>query len=104
MISFNHIGNLGRIANQMFQYASLKGIARNRGYEFCVPPEEVFGKKDPLVKEDIFNIYRICVQNQAARNSLHRIWDLPPDPADRAEAVSGTARSDPTFHTCRGPG
>jgi len=59
LISFNHIGNLGRIANQMFQYASLKGIARNRGYEFCVPPEEVFGKKDPLVKEDIFNIYRI---------------------------------------------
>ena len=43
----------------MFQYASLKGIARNRGYEFCVPPEEVFGKKDPLVKEDVFNIYRI---------------------------------------------
>ena len=59
MISFNHIGNLGRIANQMFQYASLKGIATNRGYDFCVPPEDVFGKKDPLVKEDIFNIYRI---------------------------------------------
>ena len=59
MISFNHIGNLGRIANQMFQYASLKGIAKIRGYEFCIPPEQVFGKKDPLVKEDIFNIYRI---------------------------------------------
>ena len=59
MISFNHIGNLGRIANQMFQYASLKGIAKNRGYEFCIPPEQVFGQKDPLVKEDVFNIYRI---------------------------------------------
>ena len=53
MISFNHIGNLGRIANQMFQYASLKGIAKNRGYEFCIPPEQVFGQKDPLVKEDV---------------------------------------------------
>ena len=59
MISFNHIGNLGRIANQMFQYASLKGIAKNCGYEFCIPPEQVFGQKDPLVKEDVFNIYRI---------------------------------------------
>ena len=59
MISFNHIGNLGRIANQMFQYASLKGIAKNRGYEFCIPTEQVFGQKDPLVKEDVFNIYRI---------------------------------------------
>ena len=49
MISFNHIGNLGRIANQMFQYASLKGIAKNRGYEFCIPPEQVFGQKDPCL-------------------------------------------------------
>ena len=44
MISFNNIGNLGRLANQMFQYASLKGIARNRGYDFSVPPEQVFGQ------------------------------------------------------------
>ncbi len=46
MISFNNIGNLGRLANQMFQYASLKGIASNRGFDFCIPPEEVFGRND----------------------------------------------------------
>ena len=50
MISFNNIGNLGRLANQMFQYASLKGIARNRGYDFCIPPSELFGQRDTLVK------------------------------------------------------
>ena len=50
MISFNNIGNLGRLANQMFQYASLKGIARNRGYDFCIPPQNVFGQVDELVK------------------------------------------------------
>ena len=44
MITFNNLGNLGRLANQMFQYASLKGIARNRGYEFTIPPEDVFGQ------------------------------------------------------------
>ncbi len=58
MLSFNHLGNLGRLANQMFQYASLKGIATHRGYEFCIPPKEVFGQKDPMVKKDL-NLYDI---------------------------------------------
>ena len=42
MIGFNHLGRLGRLANQMFQYASLRGIAAHRGFEFCIPPI-VFG-------------------------------------------------------------
>ena len=58
MLSFNHICNLGRLANQMFQYASLKGIAKHRGYEYCIPPKEVFGKKDPMVNKDL-NLYDI---------------------------------------------
>jgi len=37
MLAFNYLGKLGRLGNQMFQYASLRGIARNRGYDFCVP-------------------------------------------------------------------
>ena len=37
MLAFNHLGQLGRLGNQMFQYASLRGIARNRGYDFCIP-------------------------------------------------------------------
>jgi len=37
MLAFNCLGRLGRLGNQMFQYASLKGIARNRGYDFCIP-------------------------------------------------------------------
>ena len=59
MISFNNLGNLGRLANQMFQYASLKGIARNRGYDFCIPPSQLFGQRDPLVKKDTLNIYDV---------------------------------------------
>jgi hypothetical protein len=37
MIGFNHLGKLGRFGNQMFQYAALKGIAANKGYDFCIP-------------------------------------------------------------------
>jgi len=59
MLSFNNIGNLGRLANQMFQYASLKGIAKSRGYDFCIPPKEVFGKIDSNVKKSDVNIYDV---------------------------------------------
>ena len=59
MISFNNLGNLGRLANQMFQYASLKGIARHRGYEFSIPPANVFGKRDPVVATAELNIYDV---------------------------------------------
>jgi hypothetical protein len=37
MLAFNHLGQLGRLGNQMFQYAALRGIAANRGYDFCIP-------------------------------------------------------------------
>jgi len=37
MIGFNHLGRLGRLGNQMFQYAALRGIAANKGYSFCLP-------------------------------------------------------------------
>ena len=39
MIGFDHIGTMGRLGNQMFQYAALKGIAAHRGYEYIIPPE-----------------------------------------------------------------
>ena len=36
MLGFNHLGRMGQLGNQMFQYASLKGIARNRGFDYMV--------------------------------------------------------------------
>ena len=38
MIGFNNLGKLGRLGNQMFQYAALKGIAAKNGYNYCIPP------------------------------------------------------------------
>jgi hypothetical protein len=43
MIGFNYLGKMGQLGNQMFQYASLRGIAKNRGFDFCIPyHKEVF--------------------------------------------------------------
>ena len=39
MIGINHLGKrYERLANQMFQYAAIKGIAKNRGFTYCIPP------------------------------------------------------------------
>ena len=59
MLSFNNLGNLGRLANQMFQYASLKGIARNREYDFCIPPKEFFGRNDLNVRNSDMSLYDV---------------------------------------------
>jgi hypothetical protein len=39
MITFSNIGNMGRLANQMFQFASTVGIARRNGYDVKFPIE-----------------------------------------------------------------
>lgn len=61
MIGFNHLGRLGRLGNQMFQFAALKGIARNRGFEFCVPfyPDEVNDGIGNMLKTEIFNVFDV---------------------------------------------
>jgi hypothetical protein len=40
MISFKNLGYKGYLGNQMFQYATLKGLATNRGYWYSVPQRE----------------------------------------------------------------
>jgi hypothetical protein len=38
MLAFNQLGNLGRLGNQMFEYAALRGIAAKHNYGWCIPP------------------------------------------------------------------
>jgi hypothetical protein len=38
MLACNQLGNNGRLGNQMFQYAALRGIAHRRGFDYCIPP------------------------------------------------------------------
>jgi hypothetical protein len=37
MLSFNHLGRLGYLANQMFQYAAIKGIAAQNNIDYMIP-------------------------------------------------------------------
>ena len=57
MISFNQLGNFGRLGNQMFQYSSLLGIANYHSYQISIPSSEVFGTNDALVRNSKSSIY-----------------------------------------------
>ena len=52
MIGYNRLGINGRFGNQLFQYASLRGIAAKHGYDFCIPPDGTrtanYGMHDPF--------------------------------------------------------
>jgi len=56
MIGFNALGKLGRLGNQMFQFAAVKGIARNRGVQFCIPPS---AQKDEWNDHQIFIPFKL---------------------------------------------
>tara|TARA_B100001989_G_scaffold183924_1_gene133893 strand:+ start:13 stop:903 length:891 start_codon:yes stop_codon:yes gene_type:complete len=36
-VSFNGLGNEGRLGNQMFQYAFIRGVSKRYGYDFIIP-------------------------------------------------------------------
>jgi hypothetical protein len=61
MIGFNFIGRLGRLGNQMFQYAALRGIAYNRGYNFCLPiyQNEIDDGIGNKLKTELFSVFKM---------------------------------------------
>jgi hypothetical protein len=50
MIGFDALGTMGRLGNQMFQHAAIKGIARKHGFKYCIPP------KDPVSQIDNYGL------------------------------------------------
>lgn len=56
-IYYNELGNLGHLGNQMFQYASLQGIAHNRGFDWKIPAKENFGRNYPILKSNIYDCF-----------------------------------------------
>lgn len=56
MIGFDALGKLGRLGNQMFQYAALKGISRNNGHDYCIPPSS---GKDVWNDHQLFNCFKL---------------------------------------------
>lgn len=56
MIGFNAIGQLGRLGNQMFQYAAVKGIAIKNNYNYCIPPSN---NQDEWRDHQLFNPFKM---------------------------------------------
>lgn len=61
MIGFNHLGRLGQLGNQMFQYASTRGISDKIGTSFIIPNHnevivDNLGNKLRCELFDVFNI------------------------------------------------
>jgi len=90
MITFNNLGNLGRLGNQMFQYASLRGIAANRGFDFCIPPESSFGLVDSNV--------RYCAKN--IHNTFNISWVKTDTLNHKLVQESGYHFDEELFNTC----
>ena len=63
MLAFNHLGHLGRLGNQMFQYASLRGIAARRGYDFGIPPSKFEDEWRSHQLFEVFDLPHLSRQN-----------------------------------------
>jgi hypothetical protein len=63
MLAFNHLGTLGRLGNQMFQYAALRGLAANRGYDFCIPPSKFQNEWTSHQLFEVFELYHLPKKN-----------------------------------------
>ena len=70
MIGFNNLGFLGRLGNQMFQYAATKGMAAHHGYELVVP------KHDQKVKDPYGFELKIDIHTPFKMESLERFGIL----------------------------
>lgn len=63
MIGFNDLGRMGMLGNQMFQYASLKGIARNVGTDIIIPnyKQAVSDGIGNMVHTELFDSFNLNV-------------------------------------------
>ena len=62
MLAFNQIGNLGRLGNQMFEYAALRGIAAHHGYDWSIPPFHMKGIENYSLN-DCFKLESVTKKN-----------------------------------------
>lgn len=76
MITFSLLGNYGRLGNQMFQYSSIIGIAKKKGYDYCFPLSKSSIPKwfNITAKDSLFR----CQRAHLERFSFEpRVFDMP---------------------------
>ena len=62
MIGYDRLGSNGRFGNQLFQYASLRGIAEHRGYDWCIPPSDQSSQSNYAI-HDAFEMKHLSEKN-----------------------------------------
>ena len=70
MIGFNALGRMGRLCNQMFQYAALKGLAKNAGAEITIPYYEqaVDDGMGNMLRTELFDSFDLNVKTGLLNN------------------------------------
>ena len=63
MLAFNSLGLIGRLGNQMFQYAALRGIASRRGYDFGIPDSDFTDEWRSHQLFEVFDLVNLPKQN-----------------------------------------
>ena len=69
-IGFNALGRMGRLCNQMFQYAALKGIARNAGADIIIPnyTEAVDDGIGNMLRTELFDSFDLNINTGLLNN------------------------------------
>jgi len=70
MIGFNALGRMGRLGNQMFQYAALRGLARNIGADITIPyyPDAVDDGIGNMLRTELFDSFDLRVNTGLLNN------------------------------------
>ena len=62
MIGYDQLGSNGRLGNQMFQYAALRGIAAKRNYDWVIPPQD-YNHRDNYGLFETFEMINVKNEN-----------------------------------------
>ncbi len=76
MVTFHKLGELGRLGNQLFQYAALKGLAVKNGYELKIPNPQTMNWHGQTCLLDKFNIECDYLTQEDA-NTLQNLYEEP---------------------------
>ena len=88
MITNLNLGSSGRLGNQMFQYATLRGIAANRGFDWLIPRPDNYGDsncglfdcfKMETVQESNFGILNAQSISTGQFHFIQEFFDNCPD-------------------------
>ena len=70
MIGFNALGRMGRLCNQMFQYAALRGLSSKIGAEICIPyyKDAVDDGIGNMLRTELFDSFNLKVKTGLLNN------------------------------------